>query len=344
MNKSIDEKTENIRTVIYEASEENIKLCARLLSSGELVAFPTETVYGLGANALNPQSVKRIYAAKGRPSDNPLIVHISSVEDVEKIAASVPEKARAVIENFMPGPVTVVLPKKPIVPNEVTGGLNTVAVRMPASKIALKLIAESGCPVCAPSANTSTRPSPTTAKHVYDDLNGKIPAILDGGECSVGVESTVIDFCSDKPRLLRAGGMELEKIEKLIGEIEVVKNSKVALCPGMKYKHYSPTAEVFVAIEGDEQAKRMLEKRTELQNSGVKTVIVCLDELTGAFDGCDVWSAGKTARDYAQRLFALLRRSDDEGYGAVVCQGLSDEGMGLSVNNRLSKACGGKFI
>lgn len=344
MTEIVDEKTENIRTAIYDASDESIALCADMLARGELVAFPTETVYGLGANALMPSSVKRIYAAKGRPSDNPLIVHIASAADVEKLAASVPEKARLVIEHFMPGPVTIVLPKRTIVPDEVTGGLNTVAIRMPANEIALKLIKKSGCPVCAPSANTSTRPSPTTAKHVYDDLNGRIPAVLDGGECAVGVESTVIDFCSDKPRLLRAGGMELERLEDVIGDVEIVKNSKVALCPGMKYKHYSPLAEVFVAAEGERLSERINDKYLQLETSGIRTVIVCLESEKESFVGKNVWIAGRDSREYAQSLFALLRRSDDAGYGAVICQGVSDAGMGLSVNNRLSKACGGKFI
>ena len=177
-----------MKTEIYQPTDENLAYCASLIAKGEIVAFPTETVYGLGANALCPESVKKIYAAKGRPSDNPLIVHIASSEQIDFLAASVPEKAKRVVERFMPGPVTIVHPKKEIVPDEVTGGLQTVAIRMPSSEIARKLIELSGCPICAPSANTSTRPSPTTAKHVYDDLNGKIAAIIDGGECEVGVE------------------------------------------------------------------------------------------------------------------------------------------------------------
>ncbi len=342
--KIIDGKTENIPTEILEPTDENLSYCASLLRDGELVAFPTETVYGLGANALKAESVKKIYQAKGRPSDNPLIVHIASESDVDKLALTVPDKAREVIRKFMPGPVTVVLPKREIVPNEVTGGLNTVAIRMPDNAIALELIRRSGCPVCAPSANTSTRPSPTSAHHVFSDLGGKIKAILNGGECRVGVESTVIDFCSDKPRLLRAGGMAVEKLAEVIGEIEVVKNSKVALCPGMKYKHYSPTAEVFVALVGEAQSERIIEKYRSLTAEGKRVVIVCLDDFANEFLSETVWSVGKTVDDYAQKLFALLRRSDDEGFDAVICQGVSDDGIGLSVNNRTAKACGGKFI
>lgn len=333
-----------MKTVIYEPTEQNLEKCARLIKSGEIVAFPTETVYGLGGNALDETSVKKIYSAKGRPSDNPLIVHIADRNDIYEIAESVPEGAERIIDKFMPGPVTVVLKKKPIVPDSVTGGLGTVAVRMPDSKIAAALIRLSGCPICAPSANTSTKPSPTTATHVYADLKGKIPAIIDGGECSVGVESTVIDFTSAKPRLLRAGGMPLEILEAEVGEIEVVKNSKVALCPGMKYKHYSPLAEVYLAVVGECQAERMARTYDGLVESGVKTVIVAMSGQADNFGSRNVWNAGETESDYAHNLFALLRKADDEKFGAVVCQGTADSGMGASVLNRLTKASGGKTV
>ena len=202
-----------MKTEIFVPTKENYEKCGRLIRAGELVAFPTETVYGLGANALNPEAAKKVYLAKGRPSDNPLIVHIASPDDIDKVARSVPDKARLVIEKFMPGSVTVVMPKRPEIPDCVTGGLDTVAVRMPLHPVALDFIRACGVPICAPSANTSTRPSPTLASHVYDDLGGKIAAILDGGACSVGVESTVIDFVGDTPRLLRAVGMPLEPLE-----------------------------------------------------------------------------------------------------------------------------------
>lgn len=228
----------------------------------------------------------------------------------------------------MPGPVTIVLPKKEIVPDEVTGGLKTVAIRMPSSEIARKLIELSGCPICAPSANTSTRPSPTTAKHVYDDLNGKIAAIIDGGECEVGVESTVIDFCAEgKVRLLRAGGMPIELLESEIGEIEVVKNSKVALCPGMKYKHYAPTAEVYLAPVGE--SEKIIAAYDRFTNNGKKAVIVALDGNREKYGTRTVWSAGKDSRDYAHNLFALLRRSDDEKADVVLCESVTDDGYGL---------------
>lgn len=333
-----------MKTEIYLPTTENLEICARLLRGGELVAFPTETVYGLGGNALDKSAAAKIYAAKGRPSDNPLIVHIADKEAVNTLAAIVPEKAKIVMERFMPGPVTIVLPKKEIVPDEVTGGLKTVAVRMPNNPIALALIERAGVPVCAPSANTSTRPSPTSAAHVYGDLCGKIPAILDGGDCEVGVESTVIDFTTDKPRLLRAGGMPIETLESAIGEIEIVRNSKVALCPGMKYKHYSPLAEVFVALPGEGLSSRMKAAYDTLTAEGKKTLIVALDDTAAEMGERNVRVAGKTYADYAHNLFAFLRAADADGYAAVVCEGADERDLGASVANRLIKAAGGKTV
>lgn len=331
-------------TVIYKATEENIKKCAEIIKNGGLVAFPTETVYGLGANALISKSVKDIYAAKGRPSDNPLIVHIADKHTVFEIAKTVPPLALKFMEAFMPGPVTAVLPKKSIVPDVVTGGLDTVAIRMPQNEIARTLISLSGVPVCAPSANTSGKPSPTCANHVYFDLNGKIPAILDGGDCTVGVESTVIDFTAGAPRLLRAGGMPVETIEKVIGPVTVVRNSKVALCPGMKYKHYSPDADVFMAVPGKDIKQRMADAFDKAESDGKKAVIIAMSELKDSFGNRKVWDAGKDCESYAHNLFAFLRKADDEKYSVVICQGVEEKGMGASVYNRLIKAAGGKTI
>ncbi len=332
-----------METRIYTKNNQDIAACAKIVKEGGLIAFPTETVYGLGANALLPDSVRNIYAAKGRPSDNPLIVHVADKAQISLIAAHIPDKAQAVIDEFMPGPVTVVLPKKQIVPDVVTGGLNTVAVRMPANEIALRFISEAGCPVCAPSANTSGKPSPTCARHVYDDLNGKIPGIIDGGDCEVGVESTVIDFTTDTPRLLRAGGMELERLEKVIGKVEVVKNSKVALCPGMKYKHYSPTAEVFVVPVGEGMAERITAAYDELSKLA-KPVVIAMQGTANALSGVDCWSVGDDLSGYAHNLFSFLRRADELSYTHIICEGVPEEGMGASVANRLEKASGGKTL
>ena len=333
-----------MKTQIYKATPENLQTCARLLQEGESVAIPTETVYGLGGNALDESSVKKIYTAKGRPSDNPLIVHIADKSDVSKLAREIPKKAQIIIDSFMPGPITVVLPKSDIIPSVVTGGLDTVAIRMPENEIAREIIRLSGCPVCAPSANTSTRPSPTTAQHVYDDLNGKILAIVDGGECQVGVESTVIGFNGETPRLLRAGGMALEKIEEKVGKIEIVRSSKVALCPGMKYKHYSPTAQVYLLSQEDDAVEKLTSEYDEMITKGERPVIVCQTELVASMGNRNTYDAGKDVDEYARNLFALLRKSDEDGYTAVLCQSVKDDGLGLSVMNRLEKASGGNRI
>lgn len=333
-----------MKTEIFVPSEENYEKCGRLIRSGELVAFPTETVYGLGANALDPEAVKKVYIAKGRPSDNPLIVHIASPDDIDKVARSVPDKARLVIEKFMPGSVTVVMPKRPEIPDCVTGGLDTVAVRMPLHPVALEFIRACGVPICAPSANTSTRPSPTLASHVYDDLGGKIAAILDGGACSVGVESTVIDFVGDTPRLLRAGGMPLEPLEEVIGKIQREVKSDKPLCPGMKYKHYAPSCDVTVVMPGSAQQKKAAELYDKFVSEGKKTVIMTLEGHIPAYGDRNVFNVGKDSREYAHNLFSLLRECDKEGFEAAVAEGVTDEGYGLSVMNRVCKSAGGKII
>lgn len=333
-----------MKTEIFVPTKENYEKCGKLIRDGELVAFPTETVYGLGANALNPEAVKKVYLAKGRPSDNPLIVHIASPDDIDKVARSVPDKARLVIEKFMPGSVTVVMPKRPEIPDCVTGGLDTVAVRMPLHPVALEFIRACGVPICAPSANTSTRPSPTLASHVYDDLGGKIAAILDGGACAVGVESTVIDFVGDTPRLLRAGGMPLEPLEEVIGKIQREVKSDKPLCPGMKYKHYAPTCDVTVVMPGEQQQQKTMELYDKLVSEGKKTVILSIEGHIPAYGNRKTFNVGKDSREYAHNLFSLLRECDKEGFEAAVAEGVTDEGYGLSVMNRVCKSAGGKII
>lgn len=333
-----------MKTEIFVPTKENYEKCGRLIRAGELVAFPTETVYGLGANALNPEAVKKVYLAKGRPSDNPLIVHIASPDDIDKVARSVPDKARLVIEKFMPGSVTVVMPKRPEIPDCVTGGLDTVAVRMPLHPVALDFIRACGVPICAPSANTSTRPSPTLASHVYDDFGGKIAAILDGGACSVGVESTVIDFVGDTPRLLRAGGMPLEPLEEVIGKIQREVKSDKPLCPGMKYKHYAPTCDVTVVMPGEKQQQKTIDLYDKLVSEGKKTVILSLDGHIPAYGDRNIFNVGADSREYAHNLFLLLRECDKVGYDAAIAEGVTDQGYGLSVMNRVCKSAGGKII
>jgi L-threonylcarbamoyladenylate synthase len=331
-----------MKTEILQPSPAAYEYCAKLIRSGEIVAFPTETVYGLGASAYDEKAVDKIYAAKGRPSDNPLIVHVCDARQIEDIAY-LTDLARTAIAEFMPGPMTIILPKKSVVPYRVSGGLETVGVRMPDSLVALEFIRNAGVPICAPSANISGRPSPTTAKHVFDDLCGKIPAILDGGACRVGVESTIIDLTRSTPRLLRAGGMPLETIESKLGKTEIVDtlNSKVALCPGMKYKHYSPKAEVYLAAAGEDTRERILRAYKGFEG---KTVVVCLDSLADSLDGVEVLRAGNDAQSYAHNLFSLLRECDELGFDTVIAQGVEEVGYGRSVLNRLIKAAGGKTV
>ena len=324
-----------MKTQILEFNRESLSLCAEEILSGGLVAFPTETVYGLGANALDIDAVKKIYVAKGRPSDNPLICHISDKAQIEKFAYLTPT-AEKIIDKFMPGPITVVLKKKEIVPDVVTGGLKTVGIRMPAHDCARALIDACGVPLCAPSANTSTRPSPTTAEHVYNDLDGKIRYILDGGRCKVGIESTIVD-CTDNI-LLRKGGISARDIEAVIGQLNEPKDTGIALCPGMKYKHYSPSAEVYLALPSQSMSDRIKQKYDKM--SGKRIILT----LGGDYGDRNICVVGSTPEEYAHNLFAEFRRLDGEGYTCIICEGVLEQGVGAGLMNRLIKASGGKTI
>ena len=325
--------------------ERKIKVAGRFILEGKLVAFPTETVYGLGADALNEKAVRRIFEAKGRPADNPLIVHIADFNDLKKLAREIPREAKLLAERFWPGPLTLVLPKREEVPLVTTGGLDTVAVRMPAHEIALALIRASK-PVAAPSANISGKPSPTLAEHVIDDFYGRIEAIVDGGETRVGVESTVIDLSSERPTLLRPGGLPLEEIERVIGPVEIhpaVKGKAVDLAraPGMKYKHYSPNAQVLV-VEGPKE--RVREKIKELveeyRSKGYRVGVMATEE----FEADEFFHLGKTVEDVAKNLFKALRELDRRGVDVIIAEGVEERGLGLAVMNRLRKASGYRII
>ncbi|WP_456421458.1 L-threonylcarbamoyladenylate synthase [Thermococcus sp.] len=322
-----------------------IRVSGRLILEGKLVAFPTETVYGLGADALNEEAVRRIFEAKGRPADNPLIVHIADFNDLKKLAREIPREARLLAERFWPGPLTLVLPKRDEVPLVTTGGLDTVAVRMPAHEIALALI-RSSTPIAAPSANISGKPSPTLAEHVIDDFYGRIEAIIDGGETKVGVESTVIDLSSEKPTLLRPGGLPLEEIEKIIGPVEVhpaVRGKAVDLAkaPGMKYKHYSPNAQV-VVVEGPRE--RVREKIRELikeyRSKGYRVGVMATEE----FEADEFFYLGKTLEEVAKNLFKALRELDKKNVDIIIAEGVEERGLGLAVMNRLRKASGYRIV
>ena len=322
-----------------------IRIAARLILEGKLVAFPTETVYGLGADALNENAVRRIFEAKGRPADNPLIVHIADFKDLEKLAREIPEEARLLAEKFWPGPLTLVLPKREEVPAVTTGGLDTVAVRMPAHPIALALIRAS-TPIAAPSANISGKPSPTLAEHVVDDFYGKIEAIIDGGETKIGVESTVIDLSSERPTLLRPGGLPLEEIERVIGEVEIHpavrgKLVDVARSPGMKYKHYSPNAQVIV-VEGkrDNVRRKINELITEYRGRGLRVGVMATEE----YEADEFFHLGRTEGEVARNLFKALRELDKRGVDVIIAEGVEERGLGFAVMNRLRKAAGYRIV
>jgi len=326
---------------------EEIDKAAQLLAEGQVVAFPTETVYGLGANALDPEAVARIFAAKGRPQDNPLIVHCTGREQVEELVREIPKEARLLMERFWPGPLTLVLPKNEVVPGEVTAGLDTVAVRVPAHPVALSLLRAVNFPLAAPSANLSGKPSPTRAEHVLRDLGGRIPAVVDGGETGFGVESTVLD-CTRRPfRLLRPGGVTLEELQELVevslapGHLE----EGPPPSPGMKYEHYAPEAEVYL-VSGPGAAAKILELNEALLRKGQKVGVMTWQERAGLYPGLTVLSMGPEGDlpGLASRLYHLLRQADDLGLEVLFVEAVSERHLGLAIMNRLRKAARGREI
>lgn len=326
-----------METKLFGTSKYDIAEAGKMIAEGKLVAFPTETVYGLGANALNEEAVRNIYLAKGRPSDNPLIVHIAEKEDIVPLVKEVTPKAKALIDAFFPAPLTIILNKSDKVGKVVSGGLDTVAVRMPKNEIARKLIKASGCPIAAPSANTSGLPSPTRVKYVIDDMMGKIDGIIDGGDCEYGVESTVITLATDVPTLLRPGAITKEMIEAVIGEITVapavlegMKNDEVAASPGMKYKHYAPKAKV-VIVNAD---KKEYEKFVNAQK-GAFALCFDDDEVT-----IPKVTFGRENDDLSQakELFDALRELDEKGAKKVYARIPHKDGVGMAVYNRLIRA------
>lgn len=319
-----------------------------VIRCGGLVSFPTETVYGLGANAFSEEAVKKIFVAKGRPGDNPLIVHISDISEIATVAEDVPDEAIKLFEAFSPGPLTVVLKKKDCLPMSVTAGLSTVAVRIPSHPIARALIKAAGVPVAAPSSNLSGRPSPTLAEHVIADMSGRIDAIIDGGACSVGVESTVVEIVGGAVNILRPGGITKADIEKVLDKVTVdrhvtseVKSDEVPKSPGMKYKHYAPDADVTV-ISGDKDKAAAKIRELIKENAGIRTGVMCYDGY--AFDCESVLYMGEDNVKYAERLFGALRQFDTLGVKVVFAQFSDDNGYGLAVRNRLFKSAGGKVI
>ena len=343
---------------IYSASAASavaaLAQAGEVIRRGGLVAFPTETVYGLGGNALDPQASKRIYAAKGRPSDNPLIVHIADTGELEPLVTEIPESARLLAEKWWPGPMTLIFRKTAAVPDETTGGLDTVAVRMPSHPVAAALIRAAGVPVAAPSANRSGRPSPTCAEHVIEDLDGRVDMIIDGGNCGIGLESTIIDVTEREPVLLRPGRVTIEEIRAVTGcgriDPAVLAPPSEGLrprAPGMKYRHYAPKAPLTL-IEGPrEAAAAEISRRCALaEAAGRKAGLICSSQLAAMTD-CPLTvvlgDAGEP-EELARGLFAALRSMDREGADEIYAEAFPETGFGLALKNRLLKAAGYKVI
>ena len=332
-----------------------IEIAAEFIRKGGLVAFPTETVYGLGADALNPDAVLALFEAKKRPLDNPPIIHVADRSEVYKLVEEAPKKAEMLMEHFWPGPLTLIFKRSSIVPSVTVAGLDTVAIRMPKHKVALALIRQSGCPIAAPSANLAGKPSPTTAQHVYEDLNGRIDVILDAGPTKIGVESTVVDLSVDPPVLLRPGGTPYEALRRVFSDMclhpfvqaEAELPLEKTRSPGMKHKHYAPNAEV-ILVEGSVPAvvAKVKELAAFYRLKGVKVGVLATDETQTSYKADVVKSLGSrfNLALVAQNLFRLLREVDAEGVEVIIAEGVPSEGLGLAVMNRLRKASGYHII
>ena len=331
-----------MRTRIFDTTQSDVRQAADLLSCGALIAFPTETVYGLGADALNPEAVAAVYDAKGRPSDNPMIVHIADPDDLRKLTDDVTDDMRKLMDAFWPGPLTLVVPKRPVVPYRTTGGLETVAVRMPDSETALELIRTAGCPVAAPSANLSGKPSPTRAEDVIRDMDGRIEGIIAGEPCRIGIESTVLDMTGKVPTILRPGMITAEQLEQVLGRTVEYDKALYARSdeaedfkpksPGMKYKHYAPEADMVILSGERSRVEAEIEKRrAEKEAAGVRTGVILFGE-----DGYE---------EAAHDLFAKLRELDRDGVELIIAGALgTDDQRGFAVMNRMLKSAGYNVI
>lgn len=326
-----------METIILSTTEEDLKRAGELLREGKLVAFPTETVYGLGANALDEKACKNVYLAKGRPTDNPMIVHISHVKDIESLTNDMTNDMKILMDKFWPGPLTMIVNAKDVIPKVTTGGLSTVAIRMPSSEVARKVISYSGCPIAAPSANLSGKPSPTKASHVIDDMSNRIDAIIDGPECEVGIESTVIDMTVNPPVILRPGIITKEEISKVLGKdvtfdpnlLKKPEKDFKPKSPGMRYKHYAPNGKM-ILFKGDKDKvrARILEEEKKAKKDGIKVrSIFFSDDINAAHD-----------------IFKLLRSCDKEEVELILVEGRLEEGVGFSVMNRMLRSAGYNII
>lgn len=346
-----------MKTKVLKVDEDNIdreiiKQASEIIKKGGLVSFPTETVYGLGANGLDSDATSKIFEAKGRPQDNPLILHISSEDELKELVREISDDARKCMDAFWPGPLTIIFNRSEIVPDSVTAGLDTVAIRMPSNKIALEIIRESKKPIAAPSANTSGKPSPTAAEHVYKDLDGKLELIVDGGRTGIGLESTVIDLTEDVPTILRPGGVTYEDLSKVLGRVEIDKSiinfteNIVPKSPGQKYKHYAPNSEMYI-FKGEFKSvvDRINEIAIEKTQNGKKVGIMCTDESLDKYKAGLIYSMGSREDEdsIAHNLFHILREMDRENVDIILSESVDFSEMGLAIMNRMIKAAGGKI-
>ncbi|HCS75423.1 MAG TPA: threonylcarbamoyl-AMP synthase [Clostridiales bacterium] len=347
-------RTRVIPIVDLKSQLQNIQEAADLIRSGDVVAFPTETVYGLGANALDAQAVKKIFEAKGRPGDNPLIVHIHNLSQWNSLVDSIPEKARILADAFWPGPLTIILKKSCKVSEQVTAGLDTVGVRMPSHPVALKLISQSGVPIAAPSANRSGLPSPTTAQHVLEDMDGRIPMILDGGASNVGLESTVLSLACTNPVILRPGGITVEMLRQLIGQVDVHNNvmeplmeEQKPLSPGMKYEHYAPKAPVTIIRGNSINLTAFINKEAgRLEEEGKHVGILATNQtLAKCTHGVRLTLGDRDKpSELAYNLFARLREFNHLDVDEILAEGIDEKDEGLAVMNRMTRAAGFRII
>lgn len=331
----------------------DLRHAAEIIKKGGLVAFPTETVYGLGGDALNPDSSRKIYAAKGRPSDNPLIVHICRFEDIRGIVKQLPETAVKIADAFWPGPLTMILPKAKIVPPETTGGLDTVAVRFPSHPVARKLIEYSGGYIAAPSANASGRPSPTLAKYVREDMDGRIDMIVDGGEVGIGLESTIVDLTVEPPRILRPGYVTQEMLDEALGKVDIditimkSDSGQAPKAPGMKYRHYAPKGRLVLVEGAPQQVVSYINSQAAMdRENGEKTGVIGTTEILEQYRADVVKCIGSREKeeDIARNLFSILRELDDEKVTSIYSESFPAEGLGQAIMNRLLKAAGHKVV
>jgi L-threonylcarbamoyladenylate synthase len=356
-----DIHTEIVQIDPYHPDMTIIERAAEMIQRGDVVVFPTETVYGLGADALQPSALERIFAAKGRPFSDPLIVHIAEEQTLERLTTSIPESARKLAEVFWPGPLTMILPRSPLVPLRVTAGLETVAVRMPRHPVALALIRAAGTPIAAPSANRFMHVSPTTAQHVYTDLHGRVPLILDGGSCEVGVESTVLNMCTPVPTVLRPGGVSIEALRRILPSVQLATPQKASssesdtdiaaqyASPGQMLTHYAPAVPLLL-FDGSVEAMRraMLAEVKRRGEQGERVGVLVADEDVPVFQmsGAIVHSLGNASdpQQVATSLFAGLRQLENAGVQVILCRNFDAAGLGLAIRDRLLKAAGGRVF